>query len=89
MLRGMSPSLISAGTAAQLEPGALATFKCPFRTILRGTADDELGIALRSEIYFRSTYDLPLLGSLRLTDFRGPFVLNTRLLPPRWSAKPQ
>ena len=78
-----------AGTAAPLEPGALATFKCPFRTILRGTADDELGIALRSEIYFRITYDLPLVGALRLTDFRGPFVLNTRLLPPRWSAKPE
>jgi len=77
-----------AGNASQLGPGASATFKCPFRSALRGTADDELGIALRSEIYFRSTYDLPLVGSLRLTDIRGPFVLNTRLLPPRWSGKP-
>jgi hypothetical protein len=77
-----------AGDAAQLGPGESATFKCPFRAALRGTTDDELGIALRSEIYFRSTYDLPLVGSLRLTDHRGPFVLNTRLLPPRWSGKP-
>jgi hypothetical protein len=77
-----------AGSAALLEPGASATFKCPFRAALRGTADDELGIALRSEIYFRSTYDLPLVGALRLTDMRGPFVLNTRVLPPRWGGKP-
>jgi hypothetical protein len=67
----------------QLGPGERATFTCPFR----GTSDD-LDAALRSELYFRSEYDMPLRGSFRLSDDRGPFVLNTRLLPPRWTAKP-
>jgi hypothetical protein len=73
----------------RLEPGAQATFTCPFRA-----ADPE--VAQRSKLYFRSEYDLPLgslgdlpvLGRLRLGDNRGPFVLDTRLLPPRWTAKP-
>ncbi len=66
---------------ARLGPGEQAPFTCPFRT-----ADPD--VALRSEIYFRSEYVVPVLGALRLTDNRGPFVLNTRLLPPRWTAKP-
>ena len=40
-----------------------------------------------AEIYFRVEYDLPVVGSFRLTDNRGPFILNTRLLPPRWTGK--
>jgi hypothetical protein len=67
---------------ARLEPGETATFACPFR------ATDDLDAALRSELYFHSEYDVPLIGTLRLTDNGGPFVLNTRLLPPRWTAKP-
>ena len=65
----------------RLEPGEQASFTCPFRA-----ADPE--VALRSELYFRSDYDLPGLGVLRIGDNRGPFVLDTRLLPPRWTAKP-
>ncbi|MBS0524405.1 MAG: hypothetical protein JSS04_12325 [Proteobacteria bacterium] len=65
----------------RLEPGEAAAFTCPFPA-------DDLDVALRSEIYFRSEYDLPVLGSLRLTNNGGPFVLDTRLLPPRWTAKP-
>ena len=70
-----------------LGPGEQATFKCPFPAALKGAPADELGVATRSEIYFRGEYDLPLVGSFRLTDNRGPFVLNTRLLPPRWTGK--
>lgn len=66
---------------ARLEPGEAATFTCPF-------PEADLDVALRSEIYFRSEYDLPVLGSFRLTNNGGPFVLDTRLLPPRWTAKP-
>lgn len=65
----------------RLEPGQSATFTCPFPAA-------DLDVALRSEIYFRSEYDLPVLGSFRLTNNGGPFVLDTRLLPPRWTAKP-
>ena len=66
---------------ARLGPGGQATFTCPFPA-----ADPE--VAQRSELSFRSEYDLPVLGRIRLSDNRGPFVLNTRLLPPRWTAKP-
>jgi len=78
-----------AGNPSGLGPAESATFKCPFAAALRATANDELGVATRSEIYFRSEYDLPLLGSFRLTDNRGPFFLNTRLLPPRWTGGPK
>jgi hypothetical protein len=71
----------------ELGPGEQATFKCPFPAALKGATADELNVATRSEIYFRSEYDVPLVGSFRLTDYRGPFVLNTRLLPPRWTGK--
>ena len=66
---------------ANLGPGEEATFTCPFRA-----ADPE--VALRSEIHFHSEYDLPVLGWFRLTHNSGPLVLNPRLLPPRWTAKP-
>lgn len=65
----------------QLEPGQQASFTCPLRP-----ADQEA--ALRSELYFRSEYDAPGLRGFRLTADVGPFILNTRLLPPRWTAKP-
>lgn len=65
----------------RLEPGQSATFTCPFPAA-------DLEVALRSEIYFRSEYDVPVLDSFRLTNNGGPFVLDTRLLPPRWTAKP-
>jgi hypothetical protein len=73
------------GNPVALAPGEMAIFKCPFPAALRGT--DEIGVATRAEIYFRSEYDLPVFGSFRLTDNRGPFVLNTKLLPPRWAGK--
>jgi hypothetical protein len=78
-----------AGNPSSLGPSESATFKCPFSAALGGTTNDELGVATRSDIYFRSEYDLPVIGSFRLTDNRGPFFLNTRLLPPRWTGKPK
>jgi hypothetical protein len=75
-----------AGNPTDLAPGAMAIFKCPFPAALRGT--DEIGVATRAEIYFRAEYDAPVVGSFRLTDDRGPFVLNTRVLPPRWMGRP-
>jgi hypothetical protein len=75
------------GNPTALGPGEMATFKCPFAAALRGAPADELGLATRAEIYFRSQYDAPLIGSFRLTDHRGPFVLNTKLLPPRWMGR--
>ena len=80
-----------AGAAAGLEPGQSATFTCPFRSLIGHPINEDPGIAQRSEIYFRAEYDLPLprfLGAIRITDNSAPFFLNTRLLPPRWTAKP-
>lgn len=82
------PPIAASNGPSHLAPGEAATFKCPFRTALRGGGRLDLDTALRSEISFRSTYDLPLIGSFRLTDHRGPFILNTRVLPPRWTGKP-
>jgi hypothetical protein len=73
------------GNPTALAPGEMATFKCPFPAALRGS--DELGVATRGEIYFRIIYDMPVFGWFRLTDDRGPFVLNTKLLPPRWTGR--
>jgi hypothetical protein len=73
---------------SRLGPGGAAMFTCPFSAARGGSINDDLDVALRSEIYFRSEYDEPLAASFRLADNRGPFVLNTRLLPPRWTAKP-
>jgi hypothetical protein len=72
-----------------LEPGESGTFSCPFRADLIEVTSDDPGIAQRAEIYFRSQYDLPLIGSLRITDDSARFVLNTRVLPPRWTLKPK
>jgi hypothetical protein len=74
---------LPAGDTTALKPGEMAIFKCPFPAALR-TAD-EIGAATRAEIYFRIEYDAPLVG--RLSDTRGPFVLNTRVLPPRWMGR--
>lgn len=76
------------GATSDLEPGQSATFKCPFRALPGGTNGDELGVALRSEIYFHSDYDLLVIRSFRVTSNNGPFILNTRFLPPRWTGKP-
>jgi len=73
------------GNPTALAPGEMAIFKCPFPAALRGT--DELNVATRGEIYFRIIYDMPVFGWFRLTDDRGPFVLNTKLLPPRWTGR--
>jgi hypothetical protein len=78
-----------AGNPSGLGPGESATFRCPISAALGGTTSEELGVATRAEIYFRSEYDLPVVGSFRLTDNRGPFFLNTRLLPPRWTGGPK
>jgi hypothetical protein len=95
---GMEPTLIAAndlrfppGSSSGLEPGQSATFTCPFRSLIGHPINEDPGIAQRSEIYFRAEYDLPLPAVLRLfriTDNSAPFFLNTRLLPPRWTAKP-
>ncbi|MFO1079220.1 MAG: hypothetical protein U1E23_01150 [Reyranellaceae bacterium] len=71
-----------------LPPGGTASFTCPLRAALPPTMRDDAGIAPRAEIYFRSRYDLPLLGGWRISDTSPLFVLNTRLLPPRWTVKP-
>jgi hypothetical protein len=71
-----------------LEPGQSGTFTCPFRAALAPQDRDDAGVPQRAEIYFRSRYDAPLIGSPRLTDNSTLFTLNTRLLPPRWTTKP-
>lgn len=70
-----------------LRPGEAGTFTCPFRTVLEQSTFDDAGTARRAEIYFRSEYDLPLVGSPRLTHNSPHFVLDTHLLPPRWTRK--
>ena len=92
---GLPPTLLeatdvrfSSRTGTGLEPGESATFTCPFRSLIGHPINDDPGIAQRSEIYFQAKYDLPLIGSIRLTDNSTPFFLNTRLLPPRWTKKP-
>ncbi len=81
---------VPSGNPLRLEPGQSGTFRCPFPANLREATNGETATAtaLRSQIYFRTTYDLPFYESFRLTDSRGPFVLNTRLLPPHWTARP-
>ncbi len=92
---GLPPTLLEATdvrfcsrTGTGLEPGESATFTCPFRSLIGHPINDDPGIAQRSEIYFQAKYDVPLIGSIRLTDNSTPFFLNTRLLPPRWTKKP-
>lgn len=96
LAHGGAPEMPSVGAsdlrfpsgASDLEPGQSATFKCPFPPPPGSANGDELGVALRSEIYFHSEYDLPVVRSFRVTSNKGPFILNTRFLPPRWTGKP-
>ncbi|MBV8393072.1 MAG: hypothetical protein JOY81_07800 [Alphaproteobacteria bacterium] len=74
-------------SASTLPPDASASFKCPFRSLLGGSNDYQLNLALRSSLFFRIEYDLPVIGSVRVTEERGPYALDTRRLPPRWTAK--
>ncbi|MDP1840110.1 MAG: hypothetical protein Q8N31_02485 [Reyranella sp.] len=92
---GIPPTLIGAndvrfqaGNGSGLEPGESATFTCPFRTLIGHPINDDPAIAQRAEIYFRGEYEVPLLGSFRMSDNSVPFFLNTRVLPPRWTSKP-
>lgn len=75
-----------------LEPGESGTFTCPFLSFLEHQVKDDPGVATRAEIYFRSAYDVPflgsLLGSLQLSDNSARYFLDTRVLPPRWVGKP-
>ncbi|MBV8405987.1 MAG: hypothetical protein JOY64_00015 [Alphaproteobacteria bacterium] len=73
--------------AGGLAPGATGSFTCPLRALLGPADHDDAGVAQRAEIYFRSRYDLPLIGALRLTENSPAYILNTRLIPPRWTIK--
>ncbi len=75
--------------ATGLEPGESGTFTCPFLSFLDHETKDDPGVATRAEIYFRSDYDVPLPGSLRLSNDSARFFLDTRLLPPRWVRTPR
>jgi hypothetical protein len=72
-----------------LQAGASGSFTCPLRGTLGQADRDDAAVAQRTEIYFRSRYDLPLFGSLRLTENSPNYILNTRLIPPRWTLKPK
>ncbi len=91
---GLEPTLVEAsdvrfpGGAKGLLIGEEGTFRCPFRALIGPPVHDDPETARRAEIYFRASYDVPLLGSVRLTYNSMPFVLNTRVLPPRWTPKP-
>ncbi|MGQ3297482.1 hypothetical protein [Reyranella sp.] len=94
---GREPTLIEAtdvrfpaGSAGELKPGEQATFKCPFRALFGlPPLNEDYGVVQRSQIYFHASYDLPFIGTIRLSDNSVPFVLNTRLLPPRWTSRPE
>jgi hypothetical protein len=77
------------GRPGSLEPGASGSFACPLRSALGQADRDDAGIVQRAEIYFRSRYDLPLVGGIRLTENSPHYFLNTRLIPPRWTVKQQ
>ena len=90
----IAPTLIEATNvrfattgASGLEPGEAGTFTCPFRSFMAHQTKDDPGMATRAEIYFRSDYDVPMLGWFRLTDNSARFFLDTRVLPPRWVQK--
>lgn len=94
---GREPTLIEAtdvrfpaGSAAELKPGESASFKCPFRALFGlPPLNEDYSVVHRAQIYFRASYELPFFGSIRLSDNSVPFALNTRLLPPRWTSKPE
>ena len=79
-----------AGAGTELKPGESATFKCPFRALFGlPPLNEDYGVVQRSQIYFHASYELPFIGTIRLSDNSVPFFLNTRLLPPRWTSKPE
>lgn len=90
---GIPPTLVDSVDAqfptgaAHLEPGQSASFRCPFRSLIGHPITQDAEIVQRAEIYFRSEYDAPFVGSLRITDNSDHFFLNTRLLPPRWTSR--
>lgn len=91
---GTPPTMIEAtdlrfptAGARGLAPGETAIFTCPFRTFIDHPIYQDAGVAQRAEIYFRARYALPVVG-WRITDNSPNFFLNTRLLPPRWTARP-
>jgi len=94
---GREPTLIEAtdvrfpaGAGTELKPGESATFKCPFRALFGlPPLNEDYGVVQRAQIYFHASYELPFIGTIRLSDNSVPFFLNTRLLPPRWTSKPE
>ncbi len=92
---GREPTLVEAtdvrfpAGSSELKPGEQATFRCPFRALFGlPPLNEDYGVVQRSQIYFHASYDLPFIGTIRLSDNSAPFVLNTRLLPPRWTNRP-
>jgi hypothetical protein len=75
--------------AGGLDAGASGSFTCPLRGTLGQADRDDAGVVQRAEIYFRSRYDLPIIGSLKVTENSPLYILNTRLIPPRWTMKPK
>jgi len=75
------------GEGSRFAPGETASFKCPLRATLPDNRADELTTALRSQLVFRLSYDLPFGLSRRMTEKSVPFVLDTKQLPPRWTEK--
>ena len=74
--------------AGGLQPGESGTFKCPLRAVLGLPAETMRTSPSAPRSTFAAEYDLPLIGSPRLTYNSARFFLNTRLLPPRWTSKP-
>ncbi|MFO1161384.1 MAG: hypothetical protein U1E60_21280 [Reyranellaceae bacterium] len=88
---GLSDTMVAATnpSTSQLAPGESATFTCPFHAGIPQVRRNDPGAAQRAEIYFHSEYDLPPLPSwFPVTDNSTKFILNTQILPPRWTAKP-
>ncbi len=94
---GREPTLIEAtdvrfpaGSAAELKPGESATFKVPVPRAVRPAAAQPRTQRrpLRPDLLPRVD-ELPFFGSICLSDNSVPFALNTRLLPPRWTSKPE
>jgi hypothetical protein len=92
---GLPPTIVEARnerfpspSAASLEPGASASFTCPFRSLIGHPINEDPDIVRRSEIYFRAEYEVPYLPSIRITDNSPHFFFDTHVLPPRWVPTP-
>jgi hypothetical protein len=70
-----------------LQPGASASFTCPFRALIGHPINEDPDIVRRSEIYFHAEYDVPFLGAFRITHNSAHFYFDTRPIPPRWSVR--